>query len=512
MSHATRSAWHYPNPVRSAAPLAGNTRYDVCVVGAGIAGLTAAYLLTREGKSVVVLEAKPEVAAGETEHTTAHLAWELDDRFSHLVSVRGWETAKTAAASHRAAIDLIEEIVRRENIACDFRRVDAYLFPGSDGPRAVEDEERTLAELGLPFEKVDRVPFPARPGRPALKFPDHAQFHPLKYLTALAGRLRELGGVIHTDTTVAKIRGDRPCEVETKAGHVVTADAVVTAVNVPFASGISLHAKVAAYNTYAFAAELPAGTLPYALYWDTEDPYHYVRLQPHDDKTDLLIVGGEDHKTGQADDQDQRWGRLEKWARERIPTMGAVTNRWSGQVFETPDGLALIGLTPSGRENVFIITGDSGMGMTHGTLGAKLVTNLILGKSDPLAAIYSPSRWMPGALKTLFKENLNMVAQFGDWLTGGDVSSVDQIPPGHGALVRKGLTKLAVYRDDAGHAHCVSAVCPHKGCIVQWNPGETTWDCPCHGSRFSATGEVIHGPAHEPLQPAELPEEAGAHV
>lgn len=228
MAHETRSTWHIAQTVRSTAPLTGNVRYDVCVVGSGIAGLTAAYLLAQEGKSVVVLEAKSRVAAGETEYTTAHLAWVIDDRFSHVKSVRGAEAAKVAAQSHRSAIDLIEEIVRREKIDCDFRWVDAYLFPGTDGPKRLEDEERTLTALEIPFVKVDRVPFPGRAGRPALRFSNHGQFHPIKYLTALAARLRELGGVIHTDTMVAKIRGGNPCEVETKDGHIVTAGAVVT--------------------------------------------------------------------------------------------------------------------------------------------------------------------------------------------------------------------------------------------------------------------------------------------
>jgi glycine/D-amino acid oxidase-like deaminating enzyme/nitrite reductase/ring-hydroxylating ferredoxin subunit len=452
-----------------------------------------------------VLEGKPAVAGGETEFTTAHLAWELDDRFSHLASVRGDDAAKAAAASHRAAVDLIEEIVTRENIACDFKRVDAYLFPGADGPDAVAKEEEALRRLGLPFDKVDRVPLSEKISGPALRFPGHAQFHPLKYLTEIAGLIRRHGGVIHTDTPVTNVRGGSPCEVETKAGNVVTCGAVVVAANAPFAAGTTLHTKVAAYLTYAFAAEVPKGSVPYALYWDTEDPYHYVRLQPGetDDAFDYLIVGGEDHKTGQADDTDERWGRLVSWAKARVPHLGKVRHRWSGQVFETPDGLGLIGLAPGGGDNVYVITGDSGMGMTHGTLGARLVADLVQHKPNDLAALYSPSRWMPGAAKTFFQENLNLAAQYADWLTGGDVKSAAEIPPGHGAVVRSGLTKLAVYKDDQGKEHRLSAVCPHMGCIVRWNPGEQTWDCPCHGSRYSAEGKVLHGPATTGLKRSE---------
>ncbi len=496
--------------MRAAAPLAGDTRYDVCVVGAGIAGLTAAYLLAREGKSVVVLDSKPKVAAGETEFTTAHLAWVIDDRFTRVAQVRGDEAARLAAESHQSAINLIEEIAQRENIACEFRRVDGYLFPGADGPEAIRDEMVTATRLGLMFERVDRVPFPAHANGPAMRFPDNAQFHPLKYLADLAGLIRKKGGVIHTETRVADITSGSPCTVKTDKGRTVTADAVVVAAGAPFDTGVTMHLKLAAYMTYAVGLEVPAGAVKRALYWDTEDPYHYVRTAPAGKGKELLIVGGEDHKTGQASDQAERWEKLVAWARERFPMAGKVVHHWSGQVFETPDGLGLIGLAPGWRENVYVITGDSGMGMTHGTLGAKLVADLIQGRTNPYAGLYSPSRWAPAALKTLLEENANLAAQYTDWLTGGEVKSAAEIPPGHGAVVRRGLTKLAVYKDDKGTVHEMSAVCPHLGGIVQWNPGEQTWDCPCHGSRFGCTGEMQHGPAASDLSPVEQPASAGA--
>jgi glycine/D-amino acid oxidase-like deaminating enzyme/nitrite reductase/ring-hydroxylating ferredoxin subunit len=500
----TSSLWSFDDPARSADRLTADATCDVCVVGAGIAGLTTAYLLAREGQRVIVLDAKPALVSGETQYTTAHLAWYLDDEFSHLASVRGDEVAKAAAASHRGAIDLIEEIVRTEQINCDFHRVYGNLFPGADGPDTLKKEEKTLVRLGLPFERT-KLAFPAGPQMDCLRFPDHGQFHPLKYLFALAAAIRKHGGAIHANTVVAKVRGGKPATVTTTHDHTVTARAVVVATNNPFEGGTILHTKAHAYITYAFAAEIPKDSIPRGLFWDTEDPYHYIRTQPGEagKSFDYVIIGGEDHKTGQADDQPERWNRLTAWARERFPNMGAIHHHWSGQVYETPDGLALIGLAPWNGPNVFIITGDSGMGMTHSTLGARLVADLAMGRSNELASVYTPSRMMPGALRTLLGENLNMAAQFADWFTGGDVKNVDAIPPGQGALVRSGLTKLAIYKDDGGKVTTLSAVCPHMGCIVQWNPGESTWDCPCHGSRYSATGTCLHGPSTSDLKKAE---------
>jgi Rieske Fe-S protein len=265
-----------------------------------------------------------------------------------------------------------------------------------------------------------------------------------------------------------------------------------------------MHTKQAPYISYAIGIKVPAGSVTSALYWDTLDPYHYVRLQHGSDSgEDVLIVGGEDHKTGQADDAAERFAKLELWARFRWPQCGDVAYRWSGQVMETIDGLAFIGRNPGDDEHVYIATGDSGMGITHGTIAGILLTDLIVGRENPWAELYDPGRKRVKALGEFAKENLNVAAQYLDWVTGGDVSSADQVAPGGGAVIRRGLHKVAVYRDPAGRLHEHSATCPHLGCVVHWNGGEKTWDCPCHGSRFDALGRVIVGPANADLGPAD---------
>jgi Rieske Fe-S protein len=262
------------------------------------------------------------------------------------------------------------------------------------------------------------------------------------------------------------------------------------------------------------AARIRTGSVTPALYWDTHDPYHYVRVQrtsnaalggDNSEPVDLLIVGGEDHKTGQASDSEERFASLERWMRERFPSAEGVEFRWSGQVMETQDGLAFIGRNPMDRGNVYVATGDSGMGMTHGTIAGMLISDLIQGRPNRWTTLYDPSRKRLGAVGDFLKENLNVAAQYASYLTPGEVASLDEITPNTGAVVREGAQKVAVFRDEAGGVHRRSAVCTHLGCVVSWNKAASTWDCPCHGSRFDAYGRVLNGPASRDLEHLEAP-------
>lgn len=507
-SGTSESIWVATENTPEKSPLSKDTNANVCIIGAGIAGLTVAHLLAREGKAVVVLDDGP-IGGGMTARTTAHLTCALDDRFYELERLFGEEGSRLAAQSHTAAIDRVEAIVHEEKIDCEFERVDGYLFIPPDGRmKVLEDELPATHRAGLTeVRRVERAPLESFDTGPCLHFPRQAQFHPLKYLTGLARAIEHDGGKIFTGTHADEIEGGTDAHVTTIGGYKVTADAIVVATNSPVNDRFAIHTKQAPYTTYVIGARIPRGSVPSILLWDAPpdlwDPYHYLRVERAGDH-DVLIVGGEDHKTGQKHDGAQRWGKLEQWTRDRFPMIEEIEYRWSGQVMETIDGLAYIGRNPSDADNVFIATGDSGMGMTHGTIAGILLTDLIIGRENPWTELYEPSRKTLGAAKDFAQENANVMAQYAERLTPGDIDSVDQIAKGEGAIMRSGLSKVAVYRDDEGTLHSLSAVCTHLGCVVAWNAAEKTWDCPCHGSRFGCLGSVINGPANKDLPPVEI--------
>ena len=502
-------------PVRP--PLRSDVDADVCVVGGGIAGVSTAYMLARKGMRVVVLD-DGAVGGGATCRTTAQLASALDDRLYLLERRLGERRARLAAQSHVAAIDMIESIVQREGIDCEWRRVDGYLFLPAEhaleGADLIEREIKAAKRAGLSVTRAARAPIKRYDTGLCLRFRRQAQMHPLKYLGGLALALESAGGRIYENTKAVKIRGGADARVETADGHTVRADAIVVATNTPVNDWVRVHTKQAAYRTYVLGLRVERGAVPYALYWDgcwtNEDAsYHYVRLTPGpsgaefgegpEPRYDVLLVGGEDHKTGQADDYEARFARLEAWARVVFPEAKGVLYRWSGQVIEPADGIAFIGRNTMDAENMYIATGDSGQGMTHGMIAGMLLTDLIRGKENPWTDLYDPGRSVASGAGTYWSENLNVAKQYAGWFSGGDVDSVEKIAPGSGAVMRRGLRKVAVYRGVDGSVTELSATCTHLGCIVRWNDAEKSWDCPCHGSRYDPQGRVINGPAIKAL-------------
>jgi glycine/D-amino acid oxidase-like deaminating enzyme/nitrite reductase/ring-hydroxylating ferredoxin subunit len=474
---------------------------EICIVGAGITGLTTAYTLLNAGKKVIVLD-DGEIGSGETGRTTAHLSYALDDRYYEIARVHGKKNAKLVAESHKAAIDYIEHIITQEKIDCDFQRVDGYLIKAIDSHKDILHQElAAVKDAGITNAYyLEKTPLDGFEETPCLCFPQQAQFHPLKYLTQLAKIIEQKGGHIFTHTRVIEVLAGESVLIKTQnKDQCISANSAIIASNTPINDKILLHSKLTPYRSYVLAAKIPKGSMEPALYWDTANPYHYIRMQQGNGH-DWLIVGGNDHKTGKAATHQQAFNELKQWARQHFPAMGEIGFLWSGQIQEPIDYLAYIGHHPLDGRNIYIATGDSGNGMTHGTLAGLLLTDLILGRKNPWESIYRPSRLALKTIPDYTLHALQVVSQYRDYVTPAEVASLTEIAPGSGALIRHGLSKMAIYRDEEGKLHPFSSVCTHLQGIVAWNPLEKSWDCPVHGSRFDRlTGKPLNGPACKAL-------------
>lgn len=478
---------------------------DICIIGGGIAGLTTALELLRRGAKVTVLDDGP-IGGGETGRSSAHLASAVDDRYHVLEDKFGADGARLVAESHSAAIDYIEAMTRELSIDCDFRRVDGYLVAPPEHPspkhRELEREQAAAQRAGLTCELVDAAPYFAANG-PALRFAHQAEVHPLRYLRGLADAVASFGGRIHTGVHVVGVDPGTPLTVRLADDRHMLARVVVDATNGAITSHVRLHLRQAAYRTYVIAFAIDPGVLPHALVWDTADPYHYLRIARSPYGGEVLLVGGDDHRTGHGH-PEQAMAALEAWARQWIPAIGPVVSRWSGQVVEPVDHLAHIGHSPD-LEHVFVVTGDSGNGLTHGTIAGLLLPALMHGEAHPWAALYDPRRSHLHTPANLVREAMSSSAPYTDWLRGGDVRELEDVPRGEGRIIRRGLHLYAVYCDEHGRPHLRYATCPHMRGCVHWNAAEKTWDCPCHGSRFDRYGSVINGPATTDLVGLEAP-------
>ena len=477
--------------------LDGDTRVDVVVVGAGITGLTAARLLVKEGKRVMVLE-QGRVGSGTTGGTTAHVTQVPDLRFRDLRSKWGIDDLRMVVDSSRAALERIAALVEEDAIDCDFVRIPAYLYSeSSDEISKLEEEVEAAREAGMAVELVRSVPLPF-PVAAAVRYEDQARFHPLEYLASLARTVQRNGGRVHERTRVLEVDAGEPCRVRTERGT-VTAGSVLFATHTP--AGFSLlHTELEPLRSYVLTAKLRSGEPPEGLFFDTADPYHYTRRQG-----DLLIVGGKDHKTGEDGKPEESYRALEEYVRQRW-AVGSIEHRWSAQFYDPPDGLPMIGRALTSG-HVFVATGYSGVGMVFGTLGGMLLADFALGRENPWAAVYRPSRVKPlAAGPHVLKMNLEAGAAFvKDRIKTPKIDTVSEISLGEGRVVEIGGERAAVYRDESGALQAVSAVCTHAGCLVHWNAAEKSWDCPCHGSRFATDGGVLEGPAVKGLAPVAIP-------
>ena len=481
-------------------PLEADAECDLVVVGSGIAGLSSAYEASRFGAKVMVID-RGDITGGMTARTTAHLVSEIDDRYFDLIKAVGEDKAKLYYESQVAAISRIEQVCEDEAIDADFTRLPGYLVAADESYQPeLQEEYDACRKLGVDVEWSDTAPVPLPDGTKALKFAGQGRFHPLKYCAGLALAIQKRGGRLFGQTAyMGHDEDDGGVTIKTGSGHGIRAGAALFATNVPVNDRVKVHTKQVPMRTYAIAARVPSGSVEDALTWDTLWPYHYVRLQPAGDGQDWLIVGGEDHRSGTANDMDDRFEKLEHWARGRFRNFERVEHRWSGQVMEPVDFLPYSGR--DGSDRVYIHSGDSGQGMTNGVAGSLNFIALYRNGKAHFAELFDPAR-KPKTGLTLgeyVKGQGPVVANLGEYLGAGEVADAQDIPPGEGAVVRRGLAKHAVYHGEDGVFVERSAVCTHVGCIVHWNSFEKCWDCPCHGSQFLPDGTVINGPAITPL-------------
>ena len=492
MSNPTTSFWKATSAATCFPALDRDLETDVAIIGGGITGIMAADLLSRAGKRVVVLEAMC-IGLGTTGHATGNLHVTVDEMMCQVRKKWDKETARLVAVSRQATIDALERRVDETGISCGFIRCPHYLYPtGSKPAEQIGEEHRTLTEAGIPASLTDEVPLPFSAGT-ALRIENQAQFHPLLFVQGLAEYSRSDGCMIFENSKVIEI-DDANGTVVTTSGR-VRAGAIFVATHTP--KGFDpVQAELGPYREYGIAAPLD-GQLPPGIFWSVEETSVSLRSCEMNDKKYLMVIG-EKHKTGQHREDVDYFGKVEQFAQShfRVPPM---EYRWSAQNYRPADLLPFIGRSALG--NRYIATGFGTNGLLYGPLAAAIVTDLILGRKNPLIDLFKPTRFTPvKSAKDFLSENLNVAKQYArDFLTHGDLKQMKDIAPDEGALVDVDGT-VAVYRDGEGDFTLLSPLCTHLGCKVHWNSMEKSWDCPCHGSRFNCGGEVLEGPAVAPLQ------------
>jgi glycine/D-amino acid oxidase-like deaminating enzyme/nitrite reductase/ring-hydroxylating ferredoxin subunit len=493
-----RSLWIESTPETSYGALADGLDVDVAIVGGGIAGLTAACLLKRAGKTVAVLDAK-RILHGATGYTTAKVTAAHNIVYTTVSKKFGQEGARLYAEANQGALELIARLVEEESIECEFERKSNYVYCESAEERStIEQEVEAARQAGLAARLVEEMPLPYAV-ECAFRLDDQAQFHPRKYLLPLAERIDGDGSRVFERTRVLDVTGCGPVRLETDRGAVTARD-VVLASHLPFADRGFFFAKAHPERSYAVAARVRPEQDPEGMYINIARPTRSVRTA-YDGQGLLLLLGGEGHKPGTDPDTPARYRALEEfgrrhWQAEDFPY------RWSTQDYTPVDGVPYVGRLTRRSEHVYVGTGFKKWGMTNGTAAAMILSDLILGRENPWATLFDAKRLKPSASAPRFvKENASVAKHFvGDRLKRGEQAELDELAPGEGRMLKLRGRKTAVYRDAEGALYALSPRCTHMGCHVSWNPAERSWDCPCHGSRFSGEGVAIEGPATRDLE------------
>lgn len=479
-------------------PSLNNVTVDVAIVGAGIAGITAATLLKRAGKTVALIEAQ-QLAASASGHTTAKVTSLHQLIYADLIKEIGEQKARLYGESNQAAVELVAAWVEQEGIECDFSRQSAYTFADTaDNLDKIEKEYQAALKLGLPaaFVSETSLPFPVAG---AVKFDNQAQFHVRKYLLHLAQKIPGEGSYVFENSRVKNVEEGKPCKVSTESASLQAQDVIVTT-HLPILDQGLFFAKSYPKRSYIIGAKIEPDKAPEGMYIGVGDNYHSIRTTPTQDGL-LLLIGGGGHKVGSKSETEESYQELESYARSHFE-VNSIDYRWSSQDYVSFDKLPYIGrLTPL-NNHIYVATGFSLWGMSKGTLSGMILSDLILEQKNPWTDLYDSLRATPFVSPESLKQNLDVGMHWvGDRLKSLQPQSIANLQPGEGKLMTLKGEKVGVYRDETGNVHAVSAVCPHLGCIVNWNSAEKTWDCPCHGGRFSCEGKVIQAPPIKNLEP-----------
>lgn len=497
------SFWIASAPGDAFPRLDGDVSVDAAIVGAGITGLTAATLLKRAGKTVAVLESK-EIVRGTTGYTTAKVTAGHRLVYQHLRKTFGDEGARLYADSQRAALERVAELIGELGLDCDFRRDSHYVYAeSSDDLAKIEREVEVEQQLGLAASFVDdtSLPFPVAG---ALRLDNQAQFHPRRYLLPLAQGLPGNGSHVFEHTRVLDVEeGDQRCIVRTDRGRMTARD-VIVASSLPILDRGLFFGKAHPYRSYTLAAPIPAEQAPEGMFINSGGSTRSIRTA-RDGKRLLLLVNGNGHKTGEERDNENRYLQLQEFIRSRFG-LEEIAYRWSTHDYYTLDQMPYIGRLRRRSRHLYVATGFNGWGMTGGTLAAMILSDLVLGNDNPWAQLYDAKRLNARGAATMFvKENAKVARHWvGGRLARTDAETIDDVAQGEGAIVSLKGERIAVYRDDADTVHTLSPVCTHLACYVSWNRAEKSWDCPCHGSRFTGEGTVIQGPAVRDLARIDL--------